>query len=63
MLASGPTQAYGQVKSLVDSALSETLESQMELEARSITELSKTQDGQEGVKAFMEKRPAKFKGC
>ncbi|WP_028300793.1 enoyl-CoA hydratase/isomerase family protein [Oceanospirillum beijerinckii] len=63
MLASGPTQAYGQVKSLVDSALSETLESQMELEARSITELSKTQDGQEGVKAFMEKRPAQFKGC
>lgn len=62
MLAQGPTQAYGNVKSLVDNALTDTLESQMEMEARSIAEMSKTQDGQEGVQAFIQKRPPQFKG-
>jgi 2-(1,2-epoxy-1,2-dihydrophenyl)acetyl-CoA isomerase len=63
MLAQGPTQAYGNVKELVDNALTDTLESQMEMEARSIGELSKTQDGQEGVQAFIQKRPPQFKGA
>lgn len=62
MLAAGPTQAYAQVKNLVDSAQNATLETQLELEAQTITALSKTADGQEGVQAFIAKRPAHFSG-
>lgn len=62
MLAKGPTQAYGQVKRLVDHAHQASLETQMEQEAQAIAGLSKTRDGQEGVQAFLEKRPAQFTG-
>ena len=40
----------------------QTLESQMELEARAIAELSVSADGDEGITAFVEKRKAVFKG-
>ncbi|MBB1489275.1 enoyl-CoA hydratase/isomerase family protein [Oceanospirillum sediminis] len=62
MLASGPTQAYGKVKELVDQAQTTPLVSQMETEARAIASLSQTSDGKEGVRAFIEKRPARFTG-
>ena len=61
-LASGPTRAFGGAKRLIHSGFSETIETQMELEARLIAELAKSEDGQEGIKAFLEKRPAKFAG-
>ena len=38
-LAQGPTQAYGQVKALLDRSFDHSLESQMELEARAIAGL------------------------
>lgn len=60
--ATGPTRAYGGVKKLMATSLHDTLESQMEREARQIAELSKTPDGLEGVKAFVEKRKASFVG-
>jgi 2-(1,2-epoxy-1,2-dihydrophenyl)acetyl-CoA isomerase len=61
-LAAGPTRAYGKVKSLLASAFSETLETQMELEARGIAAMARTADGREGIEAFLAKRPAKFSG-
>lgn len=61
-LASGPTRAFGGAKRLLHSGFTETLETQMELETRSIAELAHTDDGHEGIKAFLEKRPAKFTG-
>jgi len=61
-LASGPTRAFGGAKRLFHSGFSETIETQMELEARLIAELAKSQDGKEGIKAFVEKRQAKFVG-
>jgi 2-(1,2-epoxy-1,2-dihydrophenyl)acetyl-CoA isomerase len=61
-LAQGPTGAYGAVKRIVLASESESLESQMELEARAIADAVRDGDGQEGIRAFVEKRPAKFTG-
>lgn len=61
-LASGPTLAYGKVKSLLYHSLSESLEAQMELETRAIAASSRTRDFREGTRAFVEKRPAEFAG-
>lgn len=60
--AAGPTRAYGGIKKLMSAAQFDALEAQMEREAKQIAELSMTQDGQEGVKAFVEKRKATFVG-
>ena len=61
-LAQGATAAYGAVKRVVLRSESETLESQMEIEARAIADAVRDGDGQEGIRAFVEKRPAKFTG-
>jgi 2-(1,2-epoxy-1,2-dihydrophenyl)acetyl-CoA isomerase len=61
-LAGGPTLAFGAVKTLLNGTFDQTLESQMELEARAIADLSISADGQEGIRAFLEKRPPEFKG-
>ena len=61
-LAAGPTRAYGSVKKLLNTSFTESLETQMELEARAIADLSKTGDGREGIAAFGAKRQPKFTG-
>lgn len=61
-LAVGPTRAYGAVKTLLNGSFEQTLESQMELEARTIAELSVSEDGREGIQAFLEKRRPAFTG-
>ena len=61
-LAKGPTEAYGQVKALLNSSFDQSLETQMELEARAISHLITTADGQEGLDAFLNKRKPEFKG-
>jgi len=61
-LAHGPTQAFGQVKALLNSSFDQSLETQMELEARAIAHLITTEDGQEGLDAFLNKRKPEFKG-
>ena len=60
-LASGPTLAFGAVKTLLNGTFDQSLESQMELEARSIAELAVSADGQEGIGAFLAKRKPKWK--
>ena len=60
--AQGPTRAYGGIKKLLMMAPNDTLESQLEREARQIGELSVTEDGIEGVRAFVEKRKPRFTG-
>jgi 2-(1,2-epoxy-1,2-dihydrophenyl)acetyl-CoA isomerase len=61
-LAQGPTGAFGAVKRVVLRSESETLESQMEIEARAIADAARSADGQEGIRAFLDKRPARFTG-
>ena len=60
-LADGPTGAFGVAKRLVQASGSESLETQMELEGRAISEAAGTPEGQEGIAAFLEKRPANFR--
>lgn len=60
--ATGPTAAFGAVKTLLNGTFDQTLESQMELEARTIGDLVLGADGQEGIHAFLEKRKPTFKG-
>lgn len=62
-LASGPTRAYGRVKALLNESFEHGLEAQMELESRSIADMSVSADGQEGISAFLAKRSPEFKGC
>lgn len=61
-IARGPTRAFGGVKKLVQMSPNDTLESQMERETRTIAEMATSADGREGVRAFVEKRKAKFTG-
>ena len=61
-LAQGPTRAFGAVKALLNGSFDNGLETQMELEARAIATMSITPDGQEGIRAFLEKRKPQFAG-
>jgi 2-(1,2-epoxy-1,2-dihydrophenyl)acetyl-CoA isomerase len=57
-----PTRAVGMTKRLIDHAPNATLEQQLEREADLQTAATQTEDFKEGVAAFLEKRPAQFRG-
>jgi 2-(1,2-epoxy-1,2-dihydrophenyl)acetyl-CoA isomerase len=61
-LAQGPTRALGATKRLLLASLGESLEAQLEAESRAISAAAATHDGPEGVRAFLERRPARFRG-
>ena len=61
-LAALPPLGVGMTKRLLDRAGSATLEEQLEREAQLQAATTKTEDFQEGVAAFLEKRPPQFKG-
>ena len=61
-LAQGPTLAYARAKKLCYSGVNETLETQMEHEARDIADGGKTEDFREGIAAFTQKRAPTFQG-
>ena len=61
-LAAGPTAAYRAVKTVLATAVTDSLEDTLALEARLQTELGQTADHREAVEAFLAKRPPEFTG-
>lgn len=59
-MAKSSATANNTVKKLLLSSFDNSLETQMELEARSIADSVRSPDGQEGIKAFVEKRSPNF---
>ena len=61
-LAKGPTRAYALMKQAFAASLENGLEEQLAVEARLQGKAGRSSDYAEGVKAFLEKRPAAFRG-
>ncbi len=61
-LAAGPTLAFGSVKRLLLQSTGDALESQMDAEARAISDAARSADGKEGIAAFLAKRKPEFSG-
>jgi len=62
-LAAGPTRAYGNTKALLHASFNRGLREQMDAEVTSFAECASNPDFAEGVKAFVERRKAAFKGA
>jgi 2-(1,2-epoxy-1,2-dihydrophenyl)acetyl-CoA isomerase len=61
-LAQAPTATLGLIKRAINVAPTNTLDAQLDLERDLQREAGRTGDYREGVRAFLEKRPAKFTG-
>ncbi len=61
-LADGPTLALGRAKQLIRASLDNSWDEQSHREAEAIAEMVQTEDHQEGLTAFLEKRQPRFRG-
>ena len=61
-LSKMPTQALGDIKELLNQSMGNSLKDQLDLESRLQIKSAQSNDYQEGVNAFIEKRQPNFKG-
>jgi 2-(1,2-epoxy-1,2-dihydrophenyl)acetyl-CoA isomerase len=61
-LATQPTKGLGLIKRALNASAANTLGEQLDLERDLQREAGRTEDYREGVRAFLDKRPAAFKG-
>ena len=61
-LAQGPTLAYGKVKALFDQSWDNSIADQLDAETKALANSGISADFQEGIKAFSERRQARFQG-
>ena len=61
-LAAGPTLGFVRTREAIDAAATNSLDTQLDLEAAMQRELGNSQDYAEGVQAFIAKRPPVFTG-
>jgi len=61
-LANGPTAAYAKIRRLMRDAAQNSLSTQLDAEQAAFEASAATEDFQEGIAAFLGKRPAQFKG-
>lgn len=62
-LASGATLAIAKTKELINISLNESMETQMENGKQAIARISNSEDAQEALRAFFNKRSPVFKGA
>lgn len=61
-IAAGPTRAFGEIRRLFATALSQPFEAQLEDEAQALSRVAAGADAREGILAFVEKRKPVFRG-
>lgn len=61
-LAKGPTRAYGEIRHLFKTSLSQGFEAQLEDEAQALSRVAGSADAREGITAFVQKRKAAYRG-
>lgn len=61
-MAQGPTNAFAQAKRLLRQSFHTDLHTQLDAEGQTVVASFATADGQEGARAFSERRPPKFHG-